>query len=151
MLVKKQISFVSENLSHDSHFVKSAVNKLFENQMFQGIGDISFWSDCAYHFRSKELMSYFDQKSKEHQGIKNITFNFFVEYHGKSQVDSNFGVLTRWLKDGENYKSIKTIDELIYITVRKLPYPQITTQSMYFLNSSLIRGTFPINNSKYIG
>ena len=31
IVTKKQISFVSENLSHDSHFVKSAVNKLFED------------------------------------------------------------------------------------------------------------------------
>jgi hypothetical protein len=30
-----------------------------------------------------------------------IQMNHFPEYHGKNEVDANFGVLTRWFKDGE--------------------------------------------------
>ena len=118
-LIKKQISFVSETLSHDTHFVKSAMKRLIEYKSLKDIEVMHFWSDCAYHFRSKELMYFFDQEFKKAKNTRMITMNFFVEYHGKSQVDSNFGVLTRWFNDGEKYTSIKTMDELICFFQRK--------------------------------
>jgi len=44
---------------------------------------------------------------------KLFTLNFFTEYHGKSVVDGHFGVLSRWLGDGEKVRFIKTIHDLV--------------------------------------
>ena len=45
--------------------------------------------------------------------FNNVQLNFFSEYHGKSEVDGHFGVLSRWHKDGELTKSIKDVNDLI--------------------------------------
>ena len=45
--------------------------------------------------------------------LSNVQLNFSSEYHGKSEVDGHFGVLSRWHKEGELIKSIKDVNNLI--------------------------------------
>ena len=45
--------------------------------------------------------------------FRNVQLNFFSEYHGKSEADGHFGVLSRWHKDKELTKSIKDVNDLI--------------------------------------
>lgn len=110
---RKFYNFVSENLSHDSFFVKKAINWLLKEEKLSDFWRVKFWSDCENHFRSKELIHYITQEIFVELFFSDIEFNFFSEYHGKNDVDGNFGVISRWLKDGENVIEIRDIDQLI--------------------------------------
>lgn len=110
---KKYINFVSENLSHDSHFVKSAINELFSEEFLSHIEEASFWADCGNHFRSKELIYYILKEFKQEKNLEKTQMNYFAEYHGKNEVDGNFGVLTRWFKEGEMANQVECIENLI--------------------------------------
>jgi hypothetical protein len=118
---KKSISFVSENLTHDTHFVKSAIVELLEKQFLSHINNFSFWSDCGNHFRSKELIYFILKDLKSMFSLDTIQMNYFPEYHGKNEVDGNFGVLTRWFRDGELNDRAQDIEDLIlYFRERSL-------------------------------
>ena len=41
------------------------------------------------------------------------SINFFAKYHGKSEVDGHFGVLTRRLNEGELHYNIGNLDALV--------------------------------------
>lgn len=110
---RKYYNFISENLSHDSFFVKNAIKWLLEKNELFDFWNLSFWSDCGNHFRSKELIYFAVKEIIEQKVCWEIEINFFVEYHGKNDVDGNFGVISRWFKEGENVQQIENIDDLI--------------------------------------
>ena len=39
--------------------------------------------------------------------------NYFVEYHGKSEEDSDFGVLSKWFKEGKTIYDFRSIEDLV--------------------------------------
>ena len=84
--------YLSEVISHDSHFVINCLKKL-EAENLERFSKIHFWSDNAGHFRSEELRSYILLEIP----TRNFTTsqNFFVEYHGKSDIDGHFGLLQK--------------------------------------------------------
>ena len=45
------------------------------------------------HFRTLETIGTFHFLSKKYQ--RNIKFNYFCEYHGKSECDRHFGLMSR--------------------------------------------------------
>ena len=45
--------------------------------------------------------------------MSEIRLNYFGEYHGKSEVDSHFGLLSRLLKEAERKGIIKNLTGLI--------------------------------------
>lgn len=59
-----------------------------------GINNISFWMDNApSHFRTKELIAgyYWIQKNNNMK----VHINYFAEYHGKSECDTHFGLISK--------------------------------------------------------
>jgi hypothetical protein len=40
-----------------------------------------------------------------------VTWNFFGEYHGKNIVDGHFGLVSRWLREGERSRPISSMEE----------------------------------------
>ena len=89
---RRYYDFLSEVITHDSFFVKNCIESLKDGTL-SDFTKIHFWSDNAGHFRSQELKKYIllDLPSKNYE----TTQNFFVEYHGKSDLDGHFGVLLR--------------------------------------------------------
>ena len=106
--------------------------------------EICFWSDSGSHFRSAELMHFiFNYLPSIYN--KKFFLNYFVEYHGKNIVDSHFGILSKWFKEGESIQYIYTIDELInYFKNKTQNYNNYTFEiyshikSKKFINKLLI-------------
>ena len=114
-ICRTNYNYLSENLSHDSFFVKECIKKLTSLDFFQSMDHISFWSDCGNHFRSGELRYYLLNDLYESLRLPSIKVNYFAEYHGKSEVDGHFGVLARWLKEEELYMKITSIGHLLSV------------------------------------
>lgn len=110
---RRYYSFISENLTHDSFFYKKAITWLLRNNKLSTFSNLSFWLDYGNHFRSAEMLYFIFREIMDEQFFFSIKMNYFTEYHGKNMVDGHFGVLTSWLKDGENTNEIKNIDQLI--------------------------------------
>jgi len=92
-------TFCSNNLTHDSFFVKGALRQMFQTKEFKQlqIQSISFWMDGGPHFRSHEFNCFFLDlfRSKE---FNEVNWNHFIEYHGKNYCDSHFSVVSHILK-----------------------------------------------------
>lgn len=92
-------TFCSNNLTHDSFFVKEALRQMFETNEFKSlkIESISFWMDGGPHFRSHEFNCFFLDLFRSKK-FKEVNWNHFVEYHGKNYCDSHFSVVSYILK-----------------------------------------------------
>lgn len=105
-VIRTYYNFLSEVISQDSHFVKNCLRKL-EQENLRRFSNIHFWSDNAGHFRSSELKNYI---LRELQGKNYITsLNYFVEYHGKSDIDGHFGLLQRVFNSYERRNDMSSI------------------------------------------
>lgn len=104
-------NFLSEILSHDSLFSGQCLIELLKKDQFRRIRNLKIWTDNGNHFRSYEFLYYL---FKEVPSFINgsIKFNRFVECHGKSIVDGNFGVLSKLFRQKENEIYINTILDL---------------------------------------
>lgn len=90
--------YLSEVISHDSHYVINCIRSLEEKNL-ERFSKIHFWSDNAGHFRSEELRNYIllELPTKNYT----VSQNFFVEYHGKSDIDGHFGLLQKVFNEYE--------------------------------------------------
>lgn len=92
-------TFCSNNLSHDSFFVKEALRQVFQTREFQDleIESVSFWMDGGPHFRSHELNALFVEIFRSKQ-FKEVKWNHYLEYHGKNYCDVHFSVINHIFK-----------------------------------------------------
>src|ERR1700744_3434853 len=108
---RKYYNYLSKIITHDSYFVIKCLES-FQKKYLNNFNNVHFWSDNAGHFRSSELMNYIllDLSSK------NLTtsMNFFVEYHGKSDIDGHFGHLQKAFKSCEKKGDILSLEVLLY-------------------------------------
>ena len=64
--------------------------------------NVYFWTDGGPgHFKTFELVHYF-YSLQQKKIFKQVHFNYFIEYHGKSICDSHFSVLSSIIKKYEN-------------------------------------------------
>lgn len=89
---RKYYNYLSEVITHDSYYVINCLRSL-EKDNLEKFSKIHFWSDNAGHFRSEELRNYIllDIPTRNYTTSQ----NFFVEYHGKSDIDGHFGLLQK--------------------------------------------------------
>lgn len=108
---RRYYNYLSEIISHDSHYVKSCLRKLEETKL-RSFSKINFWSDNAGHFRSEELRSYIllELPTKNYSTSQ----NFFAEYHGKSDIDGHFGLLQRVFNEYERKNDVTSIYVVAY-------------------------------------
>ncbi|PVU99506.1 hypothetical protein BB560_005489, partial [Smittium megazygosporum] len=69
--------------------------KVKKQSEMQGYEDVSLWSDSGPHFKNPD---YFYSTRIELPWLfprSRFTLNYFMENHGKSDVDGHFGLLTR--------------------------------------------------------
>jgi hypothetical protein len=77
------------------------------------VNTINFWTDVGLHFRCQEVAHYLLVEVKRNFNV-NVIWDTFVECHGKSTVDSHFGVLSNWMDTFAKHIRIDTIEELIF-------------------------------------
>jgi hypothetical protein len=125
--IKYKIIFnvVSPILNHDSTMVHDILSVVLAHKTFDQfqINAISFWMDNAPNqFRTKQFygtMLEVENMVRRNASVKRqvaVEFNFFVEYHGKSDCDRFFGMLARlYIEEtsGQNASDITTTKEFI--------------------------------------
>ena len=79
------------------------------------IKQVNFWSDGGKHFRNGELQNFYKKLFIE-KVFSMITFNYFIEYHGKCYYDTHFSVISKIIENYEtNVDQIKNTAELVSI------------------------------------
>jgi hypothetical protein len=118
--------FISEDLTHDSVFVKSCLTDLLKKQSFKDkkITKLHIWSDGGPHFHNYHLCDFFiSLKNDDIHPFTFVEWNYFVEGHGKSYCDSHFSRVSTAVKDYENQvQSIRSITQLHQVLTKKFRY-----------------------------
>jgi hypothetical protein len=118
---------ISPILNHDSKMVRDILEKVLVHNIFSqfNINSISFWMDNAPNqFRTREFYatmldveSMMKQNRPQLRQLR-VEFNFFIEYHGKSDCDRFFGMLARLYAEqtsGANAMDVETTQEFIRV------------------------------------
>ena len=61
----------------------------------------SIWTDCARNFRNQQAVHLLTS-GLGHMGMRDVTLNFFAQYHGKSLVDASFRRARKWVLEYVN-------------------------------------------------
>ncbi|PVV05090.1 hypothetical protein BB560_000394 [Smittium megazygosporum] len=96
---RRYYNYLSENLSHDSLFAINCLKSLLSRSEMQRYEDVSLWSDSGPHFKNADYLYVTCIELPWLFPRSRFTLNYFMENHGKSDVDGHFGLLTRWHKD----------------------------------------------------
>ena len=112
---RKYFNYLSKILSHDSLFVGDCIIDLIGKHIKNRFQIVNFWSDNGGHFRSSEMYNHIFNTIPKHYDLIKVTLNFFVEYHGKSEVDGHFGHLQRVYDKINKSTRINDIEQLINI------------------------------------
>jgi hypothetical protein len=104
-LFKIIFTIVSSVLNHDSRTVCEILNgNIFPHSIFRHfkVTEIDLWMDNApSQFRNKEHFSTIYNLSLKYK--MKLNMNFFAEYHGKSECDRHFGLISRIYTDRCSY------------------------------------------------
>jgi hypothetical protein len=121
--VKFKIIFTifSKILNHDSKTVREFLfNCILNHNIFKkfDVKSLHFWMDNApNHFRTKETIATFFE-IQEKFGFS-VNFHYFAEYHGKSECDRHFGLISRMYSEhtstnrGKLCSQVNTTEELL--------------------------------------
>jgi len=116
-LYKVIFTVVSRLLNHDSKTVVGMLKEILQHNVFKYFNtkEVEFWMDNApNHFRTKEMIAGFYDIWKNNK--MEVRFEFFTEYHGKSECDRHFGLISRLYSDHcakPGKKNVNTTDEFI--------------------------------------
>ena len=134
-IFKVIFTVVSEILQHDSKTVVEILNNnVLNHPIFNefNIKKLNFWMDNApNHFRTKEMIAGFYNIKKKF-GYR-IEFNYSAEYHGKSECDRHFGLISRIYKEHccrYHSNDINTTQEFIDM------YKNFHSKTWWYFNSS---------------
>eukprot|EP00012_Vannella_robusta_P009283 CAMPEP_0206192516 /NCGR_PEP_ID=MMETSP0166-20121206/6007_1 /ASSEMBLY_ACC=CAM_ASM_000260 /TAXON_ID=95228 /ORGANISM="Vannella robusta, Strain DIVA3 518/3/11/1/6" /LENGTH=576 /DNA_ID=CAMNT_0053609031 /DNA_START=413 /DNA_END=2143 /DNA_ORIENTATION=- len=111
-LYKVIFTVVSPILNHDSCTVTCILKKIIKHPVFRHFetDKLEFWMDNApNHFRTMEMLAGFHSLIGSN-GIKSVGFEYFPEYHGKSECDRHFGLISRILKEHCSHADAKEIN-----------------------------------------
>ena len=73
-----------------------------------GSAAVILWSDGGPHFRCKEVVGrVLSDRFSTHYGMR-FVINYFAPSHGKSEIDSVFGLFSRIVKD---YTPVSTLSD----------------------------------------
>lgn len=107
-------NIVTDCLTHDAIFVKTALSSLFASDLWTSfnIQKLAIWCDNAPHFRNKILLAYLLDLVKQND-FQEVYLCFFEPYHGKSEVDSMFGILTSWISNWKANRYLNTTADVL--------------------------------------
>ncbi|PVU93530.1 hypothetical protein BB559_003237 [Furculomyces boomerangus] len=113
IIKRRYYNYMSEHLAHDSKYASDCLIDLMSKDELSGYTNVYLWSDAGPHFRSGEYFYGVFKTLHEMFITKKFYLNYFLERHGKSDVDGHFGVLSNWFIDVEKIRPIDTIKDLI--------------------------------------
>ena len=103
---KTVLTYLSPCLSHTGSFTLLCLERALQDEIFKDCTEVIFWSDGGPHFRCKEVVGrILSDRFSTHYGMKCL-INYFAPSHGKSEIDSVFGLFSRIVKD---YMPVSTI------------------------------------------
>jgi glycogen debranching enzyme len=108
ILKKHAFTVISEFLSHNSIFIIECFKKILEQKWMEEFEKINLFQDNEPHFKNCYMMNYFSLEIPV-----DITLNFFGEYHGKSDADTFFSLLSRLKTTFEQVENITSTSQLI--------------------------------------
>jgi hypothetical protein len=108
ILKKHAFTVISEFLSHNSIFIIECFKKILEQKWMKSFEKINLFQDNGPHFKNCYMMHYFSLEIPV-----DITLNFFGEYHGKSDADTFFSLLSRLKTTFEQTENITSTSQLI--------------------------------------
>lgn len=151
IIITKYINFLSKVLSHDSFFVINCIKELLKNYI-QDYKNIFFYCDNAKHFRSAELFNFILNDMKNIYN-KEISLNFWCEYHGKTQLDAHFGILQKTFNNLEIKSTILDEFDLKYNLEKEFKKFNFNTDFIIYddiARNSNIKKLFIKNNKFYL-
>ncbi|PVU97092.1 hypothetical protein BB560_005763, partial [Smittium megazygosporum] len=92
---RRYYSYLSENLSYDLHYVINCLKDLLCRSESQEFEEVNLWSDSGPHFKNADYLYSMCLELPQIFSSKKFKLNYFMENHGKSDVDGHFGVLSR--------------------------------------------------------
>ena len=111
---KKYVNLLSNVLSHDSNFVRKAIDHLSSSYPFiEKYSEVLLFMDNGAHFKNAGLLHYL-------LFVKNWVPHYFGENHGKSPCDAHFSLLTRWIKNISEVVSVNSNEDLIRELEKKI-------------------------------
>ena len=136
------VDYFSDILSHDALFVSNCVGNVLDNFIKYkyrnlNVKKVHFWNDTERHIQCGELAHYLLKFLPVEYNIQ-VTWNCFGEHHGKSILDGHFVLLSRMIKDIENWREVRTIQDLIFLLQQKerqVKRPQVGEQVMWYFNN----------------
>ncbi|PVU96561.1 hypothetical protein BB560_005800, partial [Smittium megazygosporum] len=111
---RRYYNYLSENLSHDSLYIINCLKDLLYRSEFQEFEEVNLWSDSGPHFKNTDYLYLVCLELPQIFSSKKFKLNYFMENHGKSDVDGRFGVLSRWFKEIERKMYLPSIGDLIF-------------------------------------
>ncbi|KAI8869195.1 hypothetical protein GQ42DRAFT_179460 [Ramicandelaber brevisporus] len=110
----------SNILSHDARFTRDGIDILMQHEILQDVDKVSFWFDCAGHFRCGEVLYHtLFTLPAQRPGLK-VVVQYHAEQHGKGPVDGLFGTLSAWFNIARQSRSIATLDNIKEVFEEKL-------------------------------
>ncbi|PVZ96956.1 hypothetical protein BB558_007110 [Smittium angustum] len=113
LVQRRYYNYLSENLSHDSLYVINCLKDLLCRSEFQEFEEVNLWSDSGPHFKNADYLYSACLELPQIFPSKKFKLNYFMENHGKSDVDGHFGVLSRWFKEIERNRYLLSIEDLV--------------------------------------
>jgi hypothetical protein len=104
---------ISEIIKKDAVITNWCLDLLMKTKKLDYAKTLIFWSDCGPHFRCKEgLYNFLTAPLRFPDKWSAVEMSFFGEGHGKSQCDTCFSVLSRWLTEIQHLDDISTSEML---------------------------------------
>jgi hypothetical protein len=108
ILKKHSFTVISEFLSHNSVFIIECFKKILEQEWMKEFTKINLFQDNGPHFKNCYMMHYFALEIPVE-----VTLDFFGEYHGKSDADTFFSLISRLKTTFEQTEKITSAPQLI--------------------------------------
>ena len=111
------IDAISSNLRHDAPTAAYVLQQVLEfifthpdlREDAAKTRKLAIWADCGPHFRAKRFFHCVFSELPDLsflEGLLEIMLNFFLEKHGKSEVDGHFGCIVQWVKKWVSKKKL---------------------------------------------
>ena len=105
---KTVLTYLSPCLSHTGSFTLQCLERALKDEVFKDCTEVILWSDGGPHFRCKEVVGrVLSDRFSTHYGMR-FGINYFAPSHGKSEIDSVFGLFSRIVKD---YMPVSTLQD----------------------------------------
>ncbi|PVU96560.1 hypothetical protein BB559_002347, partial [Furculomyces boomerangus] len=135
-ITQRYYNYMSRFLANDSKYTIDYLIKFLGTDDFSNYTNLYLWSDAGTHFRSNEYIYGVFETIRNRYSSKNFFLNYFMECHGKSDVDGGGPV-----EENRVYYNKIQISDLCFCLITKSG--EITQRYYNYMSR------FLANDSKY--